>query len=217
MLRIKVKLTSLSIFFLWLLWGLAIVSAQQQFSIDIWTDKGGMGADKSCGTYKSGETIIIHFNVSRKALIRLSLLLPDGLYISDVIVPIWVNAGSHNLEWTLGLPEGRNTFILEAEDEQGNRAKDECYVDIKQPFTVTVTMMVTQTITEIRTTIEFVTNYYTVVPSARTVTIIIDITKTTTVYTTITVAQTLASIVTPSIAAIGAVHALRRFRKRRSR
>lgn len=194
-----------------------VAHGQQQLLVDIWTDRGGRGVGKPCGIYNSGEVILLYIEVNRKALIRLSLILSDGVELTDVIIPLWVNAGRYKLEWNINLPAGKNVFVLEVEDEQGNKASDECPIDIMQIPTVLVTIMTTHTITETRTVIEYVTEYITMYSKTKTLVNILYVTRTATVYETLTITQTLFSKVSYSIATIGICHALYKRIKKRKR
>jgi hypothetical protein len=108
--------------------------------VDVWTNKGGMGASTDGGSYLLGETLQYNYSVSvnvRRA--TLTLYMPNGTY--RVLYNGSLGAGTYHQSRTAGFPEGWWWLILEAWTTDNQHVVDEVkYLvhPLRYSYTVTV-------------------------------------------------------------------------------
>jgi len=113
-------------------------TAAQILVVDIYSDQGGEGPNKTMGTYTIGDTVKFYIYISRNSTIRETIITPDG--------SVWLRmAGSLNsgiiIEYfDTQYPTGRWAISVEAQVEDGI-VSDIAFFEVvdKQPYICTKT------------------------------------------------------------------------------
>lgn len=93
-------------------------------TVDVWTNKGGVGTSLDGGTFVVGETVVFYYSVNVNVTrATVTLYLPDGTY--RVLFNWSLKAGTYYDSGTAGWPTGRRWLVFEAWTADNQHAVDE--------------------------------------------------------------------------------------------
>ncbi|RLE40966.1 hypothetical protein DRJ16_06805, partial [Candidatus Woesearchaeota archaeon] len=109
-------------------WSFTYLPEVEELEVDIYTDKGGQGRFVPGGTYYVGEYGEIYFKANRKAYVYVYEEYPGG---TIMLYEGWIEGGKvYHISGRYQEPPGDRLFVINAEDEYGNEALDECKVQV---------------------------------------------------------------------------------------
>jgi len=113
-------------------------TAAQILVVDIYSDRGGQGSNKTMGTYTIGDTVKFYIYISRNSTIRETIITPDGSVWPRMSGP--VNSGTIMDYFDTQYPTGRWAISVEAQAEKGI-VSDIAFFEVvdKQPYICTKT------------------------------------------------------------------------------
>lgn len=113
-------------------------AAPQTLVVDIYSDQGGQGQNKTMGTYTIGDTVKYYIYISGNSRIRENIITPDGSVWPRMSGP--VNSGTIINSFDTQYPTGRWAISVEAQAESG-MVSDTAFFEVidKQPYICTKT------------------------------------------------------------------------------